>query len=213
MTLLVCAATEMELKAFEERPGRLSDERGVNMLVTGVGIPATLARLLPLAQAQRPALILNIGIAGAYPSSGLAIGDIVMGESEVYGDLGFELPEEPGFQSLSTSPFAGDLYRTPFPLLQAPAYQHAPNGYGFRIARGCTVNACAGTDRTGRLRETLFQAQFESMEGAAVAQVGQQESIPVCEIRAISNIAARRDMRPENIGRALANLRDYLAYK
>ncbi len=48
------------------------------------------------------------------------------------------------------------------------------------------------------------------MEGAAIAQIGQQEGIPVCELRAISNIAAHRDMRPDNIALALTNLRTYL---
>ena len=48
------------------------------------------------------------------------------------------------------------------------------------------------------------------MEGAAVAQIGAARNMPVTEIRAISNIAAHRDMRPENIQLALANLRRFL---
>ena len=64
-------------------------------LLTGVGIPQALERVLLVAGRERPVGILNIGIAGAYPDSGLSIGDIVMAESEVYGDIGFELPEAP----------------------------------------------------------------------------------------------------------------------
>jgi nucleoside phosphorylase len=49
------------------------------------------------------------------------------------------------------------------------------------------------------------------MEGAALAQIAQQRGIPFVEIRAISNIASTRDMHPENIKLALANLRAFLA--
>ncbi|MBV9848547.1 MAG: hypothetical protein JO250_02550, partial [Armatimonadetes bacterium] len=94
----------------------------------------------------------------------------------------------------------GGWYATPFPLMPFAA------GRGAIIGRGCTVNACAGTEATGRRREELFGAAFETMEGAAVAQAGQMLGIPVAEVRAISNIAARRDMRPENIRRALDRL-------
>ena len=48
------------------------------------------------------------------------------------------------------------------------------------------------------------------MEGAAVAQLGKQWGIPVCEIRAISNIAAQRDMRPEHLRLSQERLRMFL---
>lgn len=194
LDLLVCAATLPELQAF----GALGDE-GV---LTGVGIPAALARMLEVGGQKRPARILNIGIAGAYPSSGLAIGDIVLGTSEVYGDIGLELPEAPGFQPAGEAPW-GAFYREPLPLTRLREFA------GARMGRGCTVNTCTGTLATGERREQLFDAHFETMEGAAVAQAGQILHIPVCEIRAISNIAARRDMQPENIQLALRRLRDY----
>lgn len=214
---LVCAATRMELEAFADTDAlrELSDsvfltEQGeFAYLVSGVGVPCTFARLLPAVQRLRPTLLLNIGIAGAYPASGLSIGDIVLGDSEVYGDIGFELPEEPGFRSVTESAF-GDFYQTPFPLTLPDAYRQDRVDLRVSVRRGCTVNACTGTEATGALRERLFQAGFESMEGAAVAQIGQAAGIPVCEVRAISNIAAHRDMRPENIGLALNNLRRYL---
>ena len=198
LDLLICAATEPELRAF----GVLREEVGQDGFLTGVGIPAALAQTLSVAGRLRPARILNIGIAGAYPSSGLAIGDIVVGTSEVYGDVGFELPEAPGFRHIGESPW-GAFYQQPQPLTVFPEFAGAATG------RGCTVNACTGTEATGRLRERLFNAAFETMEGAAVAQGGTVLKVPVCEIRAISNIASDRDMRPENIKLALENLQVY----
>ncbi len=221
--LLVCAATWMELRSWwprEDNRARLAEgemaySAALTFAVTGVGIPASLAFLIRLLQEARPARIWNIGIAGAYPNAGINIGDIVVGTSEVYGDIGFELPAEPGFQSIQTSPFAGKLYAEPL-LLQvepewvAPLTNSNARSYQVHGGRGCTVNQCTGTPETGNLREQMFNVAFESMEGAAIAQAGQMFHIPVSEIRAISNIASTRDMQPDNIRLAIANLRDYL---
>lgn len=193
INLLVCAATQMELQTF----GAAGDS-----FLTGVGIPLALAQTLTVAGRLRPRRILNIGIAGAYPDSGLQIGDIVVGQSEVYGDVGFALPDAPGFRSIGESEW-GAFYQSPLPLAHFSEFP-APH-----LGSGCTVNTCTGTEAVGRLRETLLQVQFETMEGAAVAQAGQTLGLPVCEIRAISNFASVRDMRPENIRLALANLTAY----
>jgi futalosine hydrolase len=216
--VLVCAATLAELKTFWQdgefwRPSAddcYTQNGEITCALTGVGIPCALGRLLPLIQRLRPKRILNIGIAGAYPGSGLAVGDIVMAQSEVYGDVGFELPQEPGFRPVSEAPFGKEFYARTIPLTWEPEFVWEPSGYRFQIGHGCTVNTCTGTERTGRLREALFGASFETMEGAAVAQVGCECGIPVCELRAISNEASRRDMRPENIALALSHLANYL---
>lgn len=225
--ILICAATLMELDAclspihfhFEEFPpgagkpwvrtkGRLA------FAVTGVGIPMTLAKLLPLATMLKPELILNAGIAGAYPGSGLAIGDVVAGLSELFGDLGMETPEADGFLPLSGFAWADEEYRRPLDLALEPlglGGRTAGESEGsIRIARGCTVNACAGREETGGRRRALTGADFETMEGAASALVGRELGIPVCEVRAISNIASARDMRRENIDAALGNLGVYI---
>lgn len=196
MSLLVCAATEGELAAWGEAP------QGAQLQVTGVGIPATFCALTSWV-GPPPSAILNIGIAGAYPNSGLAIGDLVLGTQEVYGDIGFTLPEPPHFRPITASPF-GSFYQNPLTLW-------VPHGLLLAQGRGCTVNSCTGTHTQGEHRETLFQAQFETMEGAAVAQWGHQWGIPVCELRAISNIAADRDMRLENIALSLKNLAMFLS--
>lgn len=209
--LLVCAATAMELRAFapalnnEDPQDSLVRQGDTLLLVTGVGIPLALATVLQTCLREKPGRILNLGIAGAYPGSGLSIGDVVLGESEVYGDVGLELPEAPDFQPLRETVW-GQFYSQPFPLSQDSLWA------GARVVPGCTVNACTGTDETGRRRERQFGAAFETMEGAAVAQIGDTLGIPVSEVRAISNLAAHRDMRPENIRLALHNLEDYLRH-
>lgn len=165
----------------------------------------TLARLAPLIASLRPSLIVNVGIAGAYPGSGLAVGDLVMGESEVFGDVGMELPGPEAFLPVGAMPWADPEYREPLPLTLAPFQASHPEPL-CRTGRGCTVNACAGRRETGELRRRLHGADFETMEGAAAALAGLLAGIPVAEVRAISNIAAERDMRPANVEMALESL-------
>ena len=201
--VLICAATEFELSCFP-------DSEGAVKAVTGVGVPATLALLPPLLEKYRPALAINVGIAGAYPGVGLEIGDVVLGESEVFGDLGFELPGG-GFAPLQDSPFGAwyqplTLY---IPNSPKPGGQGAEREWG--VGSGVTVNACTGTLATGERRRDRFGASFETMEGAAFALACKNFGVPGMEIRAISNVAAERDMRPENIKLALARLTEFLA--
>jgi futalosine hydrolase len=209
---LVCAATQFELDAMA---GLRAD--GFVPLVIGVGIPQALRSLYRrLSEGDLPPLLLCIGIAGAYKSNAMSIGDIVVGGSEVYGDVGFELPEAPGFMSVAEASF-GSAYREPMPLATPDRFSrvgarvNAGRPYGIHVGlRGCTVNTCAGSDATGAMRAQRFDAAFESMEGAAVAQVGVDFGIPVCEVRSISNFAARRDMRAEHVRIAVDNLAHYL---
>ncbi len=223
--MLVCAATQMEMRAclasiglsFQELPQagarpwvrRLGK---VTYAVTGVGTPITMSRLTSLLTESKPGLILNLGIAGAYPGSGLALGEVVAGESEVFGDLGMQTPDAERFLPLAGFPWSDEEYRLPLPLTLDPLRESPGNGDkpDLRAARGCTVNACTGLEETGKLRREIFGADFETMEGAAVAWAGREAGIPVCEVRAISNHASTRDFRSANVETALANLRVYM---
>lgn len=217
--ILLCAATRMELdvclgplgEAFDALPAgpRPWARRygRVLLAVTGPGIPLTLARLLPLAAAERPSALVDIGIAGAYAGSGLAIGDLAAGESEQFGDLGMETPGPEAFLPISGFDWSDPAYARPFPLSLEP-WGKAP---ALKRARGCTVNACTGTAATGARRRALTGADFESMEGAAVALAAAELGLPAAEARAISNAAADRDMRPENIGVALRALGGFVS--
>ncbi len=177
--------------------------------VTGVGIPMTLLRLAALIPSRSPAWLVNMGITGAYPDAGLELGNIAVGISEIFADLGMEMPGEEGFRPLSAFPFADPQYREPLPLWMPEWIREQDGPPRLRLARGATVNACAGLEETGKLRRLRFQAGFESMEGAACALIGKEHGIPVLEIRAISNIAGNRNMRPANVNTALHSLRAF----
>lgn len=203
--VLVCAATARELTVTSGLREAAKTWQVVPV-VTGVGIPHTLLHLPALIARHRPALIVNTGIAGAYEGGGWEIGDLVLGTSEVFADLGMEVPGGEGFEPLGAYDFADASVRAPLPL-SAPETAVE----GLKRGRGATVNQCTGTDETGARRRRLFNVDFESMEGAAAALAARAAGLPLLEIRAISNMAARRDMRPENVARALERLTDFWA--
>ena len=229
-TGLVCAATFEELQTFGifgqgnapsevVEAGRLWRLREGYAAITGVGIPITLLRLIPWLESLKPEWVFNIGIAGAYPDNGWNIGDIALGTSELFADLGMELPGEKNaektseedlgknFQPLGSTPFADPLCREPMPLQIPEGLQESDGPLRIRLGKGATVNSCTGSAATGQSRRRIFGVDFETMEGAAVALASSVRGIPLCEVRSISNFASERDMRPENIQKALQSLR------
>ncbi len=210
--VLICAATSGELECW---PGDwqkliLGDYEYIKMgqlgfLITGVGVPMTMASLLSRLSYSRPRLIVNIGIAGAYPNSLLKEGELVVGKQECFGDVGVELPSPPSFRPLSDFEF-GKEYAEEYHL---EVVSDVLKG-NFSEGKGCTVNCCTGTEKTGLMREGLFKAQFETMEGAAVAHVGRTLELPVIEIRSISNIASTRNITPKKVSDSLESLKSFL---
>lgn len=141
-----------------------------------------------------PDIVYVIGIAGAYPSAGLGIGDIVVAEKEIYGDEGLLL--ESGFMTMNVigMPLAasgGTLYYNEFPL-------HVPADLTDYRHKGVfvTVSACTGTLHRGREIEKSFNALCENMEGASVAHICLLNATPAAEIRGISNIIEDRAGKP-----------------
>lgn len=182
--LLLCVATELEGAVLRERLDR-SDGR-IQIVRTGVGaVNAAHAVTLSIAR-ERPAAIIVCGVGGAYPGSGLGVGDVACAATECYGDLGAASPT--GFL---------DMKAMGFPIVDAPValYNDLPLQV-FPVARRVkfvTVNTCTGTDVAARVIAARTGGAVESMEGAAVAHVANIHGVPVGEVRGISNIVTDRD--------------------
>lgn len=163
-------------------------------VITGVGIPAVYRTFL---RQSVTGPLLSIGIAGAYPESGLAIGDVVLVGSDVVADLGMELPNQPYFSPLRDFPFGSSHHSIGL---------FAPIIDGVKVVDGCTVSMVTGTKQTGILRRDLYRAAIETMEGYALADIATTHGVKCIQIRAISNFASDRDMQPLNVRRALESL-------
>ncbi|MEW6321040.1 MAG: futalosine hydrolase [Acidobacteriota bacterium] len=181
--LLVAVATDLEGAVLRER---LGDRPDVQVVRTGVG-PVNAAHAVTLAIARdRPGGIVVCGVGGAYPGSGLRVGDVACAATERYGDLGASSPS--GFL---------DMQALGFPIVESPVrlYNELPMQLfpAERRASFVTVSTCTGTEAAARALEARTGGAVENMEGAAVAHVAHLHGVPVGEIRGISNMVTDRD--------------------
>lgn len=198
MNLLICVATPLEAGLL-----RQAVPAPIRIIETGVG-PVNAAHAVTVAIIQdRPAAIVNCGIAGAYPSSGMQIGDVACADVEIYGDLGAQSPA--GFVDMKALGFP--VVAGPTPLFNELPMQLFPCE---RRARFVTVSTCTGTDAVAREIETRTSGAIENMEGAAIAHVAHLHGIPVGEIRGISNAVTDRDIKAWRIKEASAAAQEAL---
>ena len=186
------------------------DGRPVAVLNTGIGKVNAALCTTAIIETLSVGAVMNVGIAGAYLSSGLDVGDVAVATREIYGDEG--VISERGWE---------DLRKTGFPLVQRgpkkyynefPAIPIGINGKGvkempFQLRAGTfvTVSAVSGTVARAEELAMRWKALCENMEGAAVSQVCRTYDIPFSEIRGMSNIAGIRDKRKWKIREAAEN--------
>jgi futalosine hydrolase len=169
----------------------------------GIGKAAAAAATITLLHYCRPEALLLFGCGGAYPHSGLEIGDLALAETEIFGDEGvltphgfddlaaMRLPMRQGDESFFNSwPIDGLLRERSRPTLLDLAGKQ-----GIKLATGSfvTVSTCTGTTARAIQIEQRTGGICENMEGAAVALACRQLSVPLLEMRGISNLVEDRD--------------------
>ena len=143
--------------------------------------------------------VVNVGICGAFPGRGLNLLDVVRVDSDIEGDLGYQ-EKDGSFERFSCYGFE-----------QASSWKEAPPAIKkLKAATGVTVNCCTGTAALAARRVELFDADVESMEGAAGIAVCNSFGVKVYQVRAVSNIAADRNKSSWKIDDALEALRKAL---
>lgn len=181
--LLICVATELEGARLRERLGA---DGSVAIVRMGVG-PVNAAHAVTMAIIRsRPKAVVVCGIGGAYPGSGLAIGDVACAASECYGDLGASSPT--GFLDMQAIGFP--IVDGPPPIYNVLPMQVFPTG---RRVPFVTMSTCTGTAAAARAIAARTGGAVENMEGAAVAHVAALHGIPAGELRGISNLVTDRD--------------------
>lgn len=182
--------------------GRIHD-RDVCLAHGGIGKAAAAAATITLLQHCRPQALLLFGCGGAYPHSGLEIGDLALANGEVFGDEG--VATRHGFEDLAAmglpmregkEPLFNN-WPTDTGLLdwaQATLPERSENPWG-QLASGPFVTVSTSTGQTARAIELEERTGgiCENMEGAAVALACRQLSVPLLEIRGISNRVEDRD--------------------
>ena len=180
---MIVVATEFEGTLLRQR---LAGRSEVQVVVTGVG-PVNAAHAVTLAiMLHNPTAVVVCGVGGAYPASGLVVGDVACASVECYGDLGAASPG--GFLDMKALGFP--VVAGPSPIYNDLPMQVFPID---RQVKFVTVSTCTGTDASARSIESRTGGAVENMEGAAVAHVARLHGIDVGEVRGISNIVTNRD--------------------
>jgi futalosine hydrolase len=182
--------------------------------ICGVGKTNAAHGATLLLERFRPDHVYSIGVAGAYPGSGLRIGDVAVAENEFYGDEG--IITESGFHTLDALGMtlvsvSGNEYYNKFSLVVPEAFKGTKSKGNF-----VSVSTCTGTRSRALEMEMRFNAICENMEGAAVAHICALNNIPVSEIRGISNIIGNREafpLEPAAIRSATENIQQMLMGK
>lgn len=172
--------------------------------VLGVGLLDFSVSLSKLLAEQKYSMVFQIGISGAFLNRGISIGDVVRVESEIIGDLGAEYSDTTFLPWSEISKKNPKIYRT-LSLEKSPDWLNH-----LRSVAGVSVNCCSGTENSALKRQALFNADVESMEGAACFAVCNSFGIPCYEIRAISNYVTTRQTSLWEIPKALSALKGLL---
>ncbi|MEE2777250.1 MAG: futalosine hydrolase [Acidobacteriota bacterium] len=183
MTLVVCVATKLEAAGLPDT-GSIAGT-SFRVVRTGVGpvnAALGLARTLVSSPAEEVRIV-SLGVCGAYPGSGIAVGSVVTASSECYGDLGADSPG--GFLDMESLgfPVVGEHFNS-LPVDLFPTQERVPF---------VTRSTCTGTDRAAREIAARTGGAVESMEGAAIVHTAVAHGLSVGEVRGVSNPVGDRD--------------------
>ena len=196
MKLLITAATQQEIPFFT------SAGENTDVLITGVGIAASMYHLQKRLQQIDYDLVIQAGFAGAY-SKGPALGTTALVQKDTFGDLGME--EKGGYQTIFDIGLA-DRNEFPFTNGWLVNEHELVNALWLQKTSSVTVNKVSDDKVLTQQRETAFHPGIETMEGAALHYVCLQENIPFLQLRTISNIVGERDKTKWKLKEAVENL-------
>ena len=180
MKILVVAATNMEIAPFTDQ------NTSADILVTGVGAPATMYALTRALQQKKYDFVMQAGIAGTF-KNGFAPGETFAVKSDVFADLGIHERDEfftlfdKGFANADESPYsAGRLENTSDEYFSLP------------VAHAITINTITDKYAQTSILIKKYDPDIESMEGAAFHYVCISEGVKFLQLRSISNFVGER---------------------
>jgi len=196
MQILLIAATEPEIGPS------VPSNTGTDLLITGVGVPATLYHLQKRLHQLDYDLVIQAGIAGCFDER-LQPGQVVLVSQDRFADLGteekgrFRSVFEYGLANPNEFPFENGWLVNSNPLLTASPLQKTS---------GVTINTISDNPGQKQMLLDQFDPGIESMEGAALHYVCLQEQVPFIQMRSISNPVGERDRSKWKMTEAIGNL-------
>lgn len=196
MKLLIVAATEFEIEPFLKR------KDNAEILITGVGIPATVFHLTKKLSEKKYDFLIQAGIAGTFNDND-DLAEVVEVKEDAFADLGIE--ENRNFKTLFETGF---INKNDFPYTNGWLINsHSIFGKNIlRRVKGITVNKIGNDQLQNRMIREKFSPDVESMEGAAFHYVCLQQKINFLQLRSISNHVGERDKSKWKLKESVENL-------
>jgi len=205
--ILAVAATEFEMSPLKQlltvAQKMTSADQPVSAwrtLIAGVGPVETTLRLTRYLESCDVGIdcVVNFGVAGAYifdvPDSGGNAGllDLCLADQESFGDFGICFADR--IEAFDVQLGGAVVFPLDQELLSRAGEILARYAQVYRRGNFVTVAAASATRQRGAMLAARFNGMCENMEGAAVARVCAEFSLPVLELRAISNLVLDRDL-------------------
>ncbi len=191
------------LKRYHLEKGNLK----LDVLITGVGAVHTVYNMMKTLDKDVD-LVVNMGIAGSFQRD-LKIGQIVNVTQEEFGDIGIE--DKNSFHSLfdkglmnpNEKPYENGVIQNRFLYPSDMIKKLQP-------VKGLTVNTTHGSYASVNHLMQNFQADIETMEGAAFGYVCTSEGLPWIQLRSISNYVTNRELAEWDVAGAIESLTEFM---
>ncbi len=200
MQILVVAATGMEIAPF------MANNPVDDILIAGVGAPATLYHLVKRLQQVDYDMVIQAGIAGCFNPQ-IPSASSVLVFRDVFADLGIE--ENSNYYTLGEK---GLIDTDAFPYSNGWLVNENPILEQIDLPKvsSITVNKVSDSALQQEQFVQKFVPDIESMEGAALHYICLQEQVPFLQLRSISNEIGERDKTKWNMDPAIESLNMHL---
>lgn len=194
MKILLLSATQHEIEPF------LKTSPKIDILITGIGIHAAVYRLTKQLCHHHYDMVIQAGLAGSFNNT-TALGEVVMVNRDCFGDVG--VMENNTYKSIQ------DLN-----LSNEPEWlsNHNPilNQLSYKQVSAITVNTISDDDPYILKLKQKWNADIESMEGAALHYVCQHQQVGYLQVRSISNKVGIRDKKLWKLKESINSLNNEL---
>jgi futalosine hydrolase len=196
MKILIVSATESEIASF------INSNSGIDVCITGVGAPQCMYHLQQQLFQTNYDLVIQAGIAGTF-NGAFNLGQTVLVKYDTFADIGFEENEQftslfdSGFAKKNDFPFTGGWLKNDHPYLIES---------NLAVATAITINKISDNKLQTLQMSNTYQAELESMEGAALHYVCLQNSVDFLQVRSISNQVGERNKLNWKMMEAIADL-------
>ncbi len=206
MNCLVVAATQQEVAPFLKHY-MLSNKKNhiefdLNVLITGVGMVNTVYKLTQYLASKYLDVIIMVGIAGSFTKD-IALGSVVGVKNDFFGDLGV-MEGKQWVDSFDLKLIGKNEFPYKLKALRNTNKEHLKR-IKLPLVNAVTVNQISTNKNFIANMVTHFDAQIETMEGAALHYVALQQEIPFIQIRGISNFVGVRNKKQWKIKEAIQN--------